>query len=183
MTDLTPPENLPEEPQPEAQLGLFGEASNAPIKPARSARRTPLQKAGLDKERLDSYKALMASLAEKRADNEGLSQAVGAIYKAGFGQNTKAFYAYFGLRPGKREVLPVGILRILIVYELAAKRRIDRHIIKGQTQDDINQELANQCRIATQFMRRALYWSERAGQLESTSLLAEPPSNYPIDFV
>ncbi|XHX79456.1 MAG: hypothetical protein RBJ76_05865 [Stenomitos frigidus ULC029] len=67
------------------------------------------------------------------------------------------------------------------MYELAAKRRIDRHIVQGQTQDDINRELTNQVRIATQIMRRALYWSERAERLESTSLLAEPSSNYPLD--
>ena len=190
MTDPTPPEETTpegstptEEPQPEAQLGLFGSESNAPLTPTRKGRQrqSAIQKAGLDEDRLDSYKALMASLAAKQADEEGFAFSIGAVYREGFGKTAKGLYAHFGLPDGQRQALPVSILRILIVYELAAKRRVDRHIVQGQTQAEINRELANQCRIATQIMRRALYWSERAERLESTSLLAEPPTDYPLN--
>ncbi len=191
MTDPTPPEAptpegaTPTEAGTPEQLGLFGSESNAPIAPTPKGRKrqSALRRTGLDEERTDSFTALTASLAAKKADRSGFAFSIGAIYKAGFGKTAKALYAHFGLPDGQREALPVNILRILIVYELAAKRRVDRHIVQGQTQDEINQELAHQCRIATQIMRRALYWAERAERLESTSLLAEPPSNYPLDSV
>lgn len=183
MTDPTPTEGLPEEPQPEQQLGLFGSESSAPIEPTRKGRKqqSAIQRAGLDEERTDSFTALTASLAAKKVSAPGFAQAIATIYRAGFGKATKELYAQFGLPEGRREQLPVGVLRILIVYELAAKRRVDRHIVQGESQSDINREMVQQCRIATQIMRRALYWSERAERLESTSLLTEPPSSYPLD--
>ena len=153
MTEPTPPQE-PEELQPEEQLGLFGEASNAPIQPTRRARKAPIQRAGLDDERLDSYKALTASLTAKNADSQGIAIVIGTIYKAGFGKATAELHAHFGLTSNNRAALPAGILRILIVYELAAKRRVDRHIMQAQTQTEINRELAQQCRIATQIIEK-----------------------------
>lgn len=187
MTDPTPPEEpTPEEPTEEGtpeQLGLFGGESNAPIAPTRKGkkRQSAIQRAGLDEERTDSFKSLMSALAAKKVNARGFSLAVGAIYKAGFGKATQELYAYFGLEDGQRAALPVRILRILIVYELAAQRRVERHIVKGQSQEDINRELAQQCRIATSIMRKALYYAERAERLESTSLLSEPPADYPLN--
>ncbi|XHX79455.1 MAG: hypothetical protein RBJ76_05860 [Stenomitos frigidus ULC029] len=92
MSDQTPtPEPSPEDPTSEVlpsteegtpeQLGLFGSESSETIQPTRRSRnrQAAVQRAGLDEERLDSYKALMASLVEKKVDDEGLSQAVGVL--------------------------------------------------------------------------------------------------------
>jgi len=178
MTDPTPP--VPE-PQPDSQLGLFGSESNAPLVPKRSRTKSRPVPTAFDDQRLDSYKALVASLLNKKANDQGVAIAIGTIYRAGFGKVTAELYAHFGLQTNNRADLPTGVLRILIVYELAAQRRVDRHVTQGQTQTEINREIAQQCKIATQIMRRALYWSERAERLEATSLLSQPPADYPLN--
>lgn len=182
MTEPTPPDSSPEETPPDEQLGLFGGESNALIQPTRKGRRRQsVIQTEFDSQRLDSYKSLVSALRDKKADPQGIAIAIGTIYKAGFGVATKELYAYFNLPSNSRTALPERILRILIVYELAAQRRIDRHLLQAQAQTDINRELAQQCRISTTIMRRALYWAERAERLESTSLLAEPPADYPLN--
>jgi|GEM_PF-5106109 len=183
LPEGTTPEPLltTEEGTPE-QLGLFGSESNAPIQPTRRSRsRQAAIQTEFDSQRLDSYKSLVAALRAKKADPQGIAIAIGTIYKAGFGKATTELYTYFNLTTNSRAALPEKVLKILIVYELAAQRRVDRHLLQSQAQTDINRELAQQCRIATTIMRRALYWAERAERLESTSLLAEPHADYPLN--
>lgn len=160
------------------QLALPGMENSTPSPQRRRRRPEPT---GLDIERTDTRQALSRSLHQKGANEEGQALATGSIYVTGFGKRTKDFYAHFGLTPGNRAQLPPEVLRFLICYEVAAKRRVDRHIVQAQDQRSINRELANQCRIATLIIKRALYWAECLGSLEAAeALLPEPPDNYPL---
>lgn len=116
-------------------LGIFPQLSpQQPVKKQIETLRT---------QRVDTRQAFTKALVNKRADGEGVSAATDAMYKEAFGKNTRELYETHGGKKGNRDTLPEEVQEQLIVHEILNKQRVSKHDVKGNSQDEVNDELTD----------------------------------------
>ena len=113
----------------------------------------------LTTERLDMRDALTVSIRRKGGSQQAYIQVTASIYRLGFGyQSARLFYEAYNLPPSSRNDLPPGVLRVRLVYEFAAMRRLDSHVMETSAQTEVDNEIVTEAKLAVQATKRFLYW-------------------------
>ncbi|MGL5084031.1 MAG: hypothetical protein ACRC8A_21300 [Microcoleaceae cyanobacterium] len=101
-------------------------------------------------ERVDSRTGFTRALFEKGANAEGVRDATDGMYEEAFELHTRELYEHHGSKRGNRDTLPEDIQDQMMLHEILNKRRVQKHLVESDAQNEVNQELTEVVKDQTQ---------------------------------